>query len=117
MNNNFAHAPSWVSFIGLILVLLGIYGSVRTAVNMAVFPKYPTAGVYYFNLLGSYAYTPPPDPNKEISAENKEKQVQACLAGIQGDRQQAKVNDISQSLLLLFLGVGTLLARKRLFAQ
>ncbi len=121
--------PAWVTFLGLILFLLGIYGSVRTAVNLVAFPRYPSSGVYYFNLSGfpsftnsesdcetGYGIMPLAEPGKDVSLEEKEKQIQACLSGVREGRAQAKVTDISQSFLFLFLGLGVLLTRKSLFS-
>lgn len=120
---------SWITFIGVILLLLGIYGSVRTVINMYAFEKYPQGGVLSINLSGQPPYyqkesdcSYPPSPmydaagkplpitpeQAKIDAQNKAN----CLAGVQDAREQAKVNDISQSLLFLFLGVGVLVSHR-----
>lgn len=129
---------AWVTLIGLVLTLIGIYGSARTVVNLVAFPKYPTAGVLTFNFMGSGMYYPreedcmmqvgmdivpyPGETALTLSAEDKslrkeqeKKQQEICLSGVVVAREQAKVNDMSQSLLFLFLGGGVLVARKYLF--
>lgn len=123
----------WVTLIGLVLLLLGVYGAVRTVVNLAVFPKYPTNSVYSIP-FGSVPYYGPreedcttmPGPfltdtsvkelNEEALEKEQEQSKQACLSGVVQAREQAKVNDISQSALFLFLGGGILISRKWLFS-
>src|SRR6185369_3754106 len=41
----------WIAFVGFILLLVGIYGSVRTLINMAAFDKYPQNGVFNFSFF------------------------------------------------------------------
>lgn len=123
---------SWVTFIGVVLLLLGIYGSVRTVINMYAFDKYPQGGVLALNLSGqppyyqketdcSYPTSPVYDSVGKpipITAEQEKMDAQNkinCLASVKDAREQAKVNDISQSLLFLFLGVGVLVSRRFFF--
>lgn len=135
---NSSRPNAWVTLIGLVLTLIGIYGSARTVVNLVAFPKYPTAGVLTFNFMGSGMYYPreedcmmqvgmdivpyPGETALALSAEDKslrkeqeKKQQEICMSGVVVAREQAKVNDMSQSLLFLFLGGGVLVARKYLF--
>jgi hypothetical protein len=123
---------SWITFIGVMLLLLGIYGSVRTVINMYAFDKYPQGGVLSINLSGQPPYfqketdcnypptpsyapdgkmIPPSAEQAKIDAQNKAN----CLASVKDTREQAKVNDISQSLLFLFLGIGVLVSRRFFF--
>jgi hypothetical protein len=49
----------WINLIGMILLLLGVYGLVRTSINSTMFDKYPIAGMYpnipIIISLGNYA--------------------------------------------------------------
>lgn len=123
--------PAWVTFIGLLLLLLGLYASGRTGVNFLLFPKYPTAGVLSLNFSGIAAYGPneadclrsqtysdPAEPARPISNEEKFRQNQdqeTCLSSVREARRASKVNDIAQSVLFLFLGLGTLFSRRYFF--
>lgn len=123
---------SWVYFLGIILLLLGLYASVRTAINLALFDKYPQGGVISLSIFGMPQYYqreqdcfyPQPmfspdgksiEPTEE-QVQMQKKQQQLCLEGVAESRQTAKVSDISQSVLFLFLGAGLLLARKKYLA-
>lgn len=124
--------PMWFTFIGLMLVLLGLYSSARTAVNLFAFEKYPQGGVLSFNIGNmpipyfqqekdcNYPRTYYNNDGRIRSATPEEKtdeqnQKQQCLDSVKESRNQAKINDISQSLLFLFLGVGVLVTRKVFF--
>ncbi|MBU0576201.1 hypothetical protein KJ654_00880 [Patescibacteria group bacterium] len=115
---------SFITLIGFLLLLLGIYATTRTGVNLFFFKKYPTTGVLSINLMGFPPYSQRDedcfypqlyfaqdgesrDPSE---AEKKyEEQLQlSCINGIQQSRESTKINDISVSLLLLFLGTGVL---------
>ena len=48
----------WSGLIGILLVLAGLYGSVRTAVNLLLFPKYPSTGAFTLNFSGVAFYGP-----------------------------------------------------------
>lgn len=135
-SNNKSKFPTWVTFIGFILVLLGVYGSLRTAINLTLFARYPATGVYVLNFMGMPYYQqreedceniptiyPPSDVqipiedfSKEESIKDQEKQKLFCLGTVKDSRQQAKINDISQSLLFLFLGTGVMVSRKYIFS-
>lgn len=121
----------WITFIGLILVLVGLYGSVRTIINLVAFDKYPQGGVLTFNFAGTpqyyqqerdctyplsyYAQDGKPRAGTDEEKKNEQKQKENCLEGVKDTRNQAKINDISQSLLFLFLGLGVLVTRKVFF--
>lgn len=120
---------SWMFFIAVILVLLGLYAGVRTAVNIAFIDKYPAGGVIpiYFGTYGplyqreedcTYTrlyYKDDGHTTRPATEEEKAQEAQDtknCLNGVREARVSAKVNDISTSLLFLFLGLGTLAAYK-----
>lgn len=120
----------WITFFGVLLVLLGIYAAVRTAVNIKLFSdRYPQSGVINTSLFGqpvyyqretdcNFPFTPVVSPNGEltqpsldqikIDKQNKDN----CLTGVKDAREQAKLNDISVSTLFIFIGLGILLSRK-----
>jgi hypothetical protein len=131
----------WMTFIGIILILAGAYGIARTAINMVAFEKYPQEGVYpplpffqggmyptpYYGREGdciannSIIYPIYDNTGKIVKQTEEEKaeakkmqeiQKENCLAGVRESRDKAKINDISQSMLLLFLGAGVLAGRK-----
>lgn len=133
---------AWITFIGFLLLLTGVYASMRTAINFAVFPKYPTVSVLSFGMSTIYGpreedciVYPPPftdeitissetsvmeskqivEEKKKMAEDQAKKQQEACISATVQARNQTKVNDISQSLLFLFLGGGVLLVRKYLF--
>lgn len=130
-------AFAWITFIGLVFLLLGIYATIRTVVNIALFEKYPTTGVVTFNLSGLppyfpreqdcyYPFTPQPVPVDPSLSESpstgdaksqQDQQQKICLEGVKEARDMVKVNDITQSALFLFLGVGILASRKKLFSH
>lgn len=120
---------SWILFIGVILILIGSYALCRTLVNFVAFPKYPTTGVLTFNFSGYQAYsqreedcsipvtyyTEDGKSTRKPTDEEKEQDKiseQRCLSSVAEAREAAKVNDISQSSLFLFLGVGVIVFRK-----
>jgi len=130
----------WLFFIGVVLILIGIYGTLKTTVNFAAFDKYPTGGVMAFSFLSSSAteqYHPREEDcqtnyyvyptiyyqadnvtSREPSAAEKQQmevqeqqmpiQLANCISGVGEARDAAKMNDISDSLLFLLLGVGVL---------
>lgn len=120
---------SWILFVGVLLLLIGIYAFSRTIINMVAFPKYPNTGVLSMNFSGAPPYsqreedciysrlyykddgqtTRPPTVEEKAQDTTDEKK---CLSSVAEGRETAKVNDISQSTLFLFLGIGVLLFRK-----
>lgn len=112
-----------VSLLGLILLLIGIYGGARTIVNMKFFEKYPTTGIY--SMYGymereedceyPMTYSTPDGKNRPATDEEKEaemKQKEICLSRVTSSRANARVNDVSMSLLFVLLGAGVLLSKK-----
>ncbi len=116
----------FVSVLALIFLLLGIYGSVRTALNFYLFEKYPSGGVLSFNnYYGereedcAYPMTyysiegqtrPATADEEKMAGEQKE----LCLSRVAKSRETAKVNDISVSLFYLFLGAGIFVGKRYL---
>lgn len=123
----------WILFVAVMLILFGIYGSVRTIINMVAFDKYPQEGVYpALPILSSRDYVPyygreadctlypmiyytkdgATRPATEEEKIQEKKQQENCLEQVRESREKAKINDISQSVLFLFLGAGVLIFRK-----
>lgn len=127
-------AKTWITFFGLLLLLLGVFAAARTAFNIYEFPtRYPQGGVLALNFSGQQPYyqresdcnypptlsydpsgTPaPPTPEQaKIDQQNKDN----CLAGVKDSREQAKLNDIGTSVMLIFVGLGTLTTRRFFFS-
>lgn len=126
----------WILFVGFILLIIGLYGAGRIAVNVTVLDKYPTTGIYKlwdsgypYDGKGMYTqreqdclypmtYSNPdgtlrPGTKEEIERDTAQQKI--CVDGVTETRNNAKVNDISQALFYLFLGAGILVSRK-LFA-
>ncbi len=126
-------AYNWVTFLGIFMLLIGIFAAGRTVINMYLFPtQYPQSGVLAVNIGGQQPYyqresdcnyppTPsydssgkmaPPSPEQtKIDNQNKSN----CLAGVKDTREQTKINDIATSLLFLFVGFGLLVMRRFFF--
>ena len=120
---------SFISLIGLLLLLLGVYMSVRTATNFVFFKKYPTTGVMpTMTFMGGMPYSQreedcmypqtyfkPDGQSRSATSDEKkveEQQRKTCISGVEQGREAAKVNDISSSLLFIFLGVGVLVGKR-----
>lgn len=119
-----------VTFLGLVLVLIGLYASLRTAINFLAFEKYPPAGVLTVNFSGytSYqserdcystqSYSTPDGKSRPATVEekdNEKKQQDYCLESVKEARNSAKVTDIGQSISFLIIGLGVFLAKKLFF--
>ena len=133
----------WLLFLGVVLLLIGVYGTLRTVVNFIAFEKYPIGGVFSFGLAEStgqyqreadcvsgYYYptalyykedgmTPrqPTIEEERLMVEQKQQtaiQLENCIAGVGEARDAAKVNDLSQSILFLLLG-GAVWFGRRIF--
>lgn len=124
---NDSKVSSWVLFIGVLLLLIGIYAAGRTAINLIFFQKYPQGGVLSININGAPPYfqkesdclypstyvddTKSPEQRKE----EDRRQQEICLSNVSEERERAKINDISQAMMFLFLGAGILISKKIFF--
>lgn len=119
---------SWFEFIGIFILLIGIYAAVHTAINFAL-PNYPQSGVLAINTSGSpfniqrvsdcnYArlyYEPDGIILRQPTATEKKQDKMdkdRCLAGITELVQEVKMADISVSVLFLFVGLGLLFSTR-----
>lgn len=119
-----SNISTWTSFIAVLFILVGLYGTFRTLTNLMFFDKYPQSGVLNLNFSGIPYYPqkesdcnyPVDYQNPEMTDEQKTQQREMdqknCIQGIVDVRESAKANDISQSALFLFLGVGLLAAKR-----
>jgi len=123
---------AFISLLGLLLLLLGIYMSVRTGINLTFFKKYPTTGVLsigsaFFggmpysqreeDCMMSYPQTYFDDKGQPRPATNDDKRMEEqqkkyCISGVEQAREASKINDISSSLLFVFLGMGVLIGKR-----
>lgn len=122
------HPSSWITFIGIVFLLIGIFASARTIYNIATMPAYPQSGVLYFNTSGMVPYfqrasdctqtQPYYGQDGTVRQPNEAEQKQQtmtqdnCLKGVTDAQQQAKTNDIGTSVFFVFLGLGVLLSRR-----
>lgn len=127
-NKKSSVANTVISLVGLFLFLLGLFAVIRTGVNLVFFKKYPTVGVLSINLSGVPPYmqreedcyypqtyfTQDGKPREATETEKKNEQQQrtVCISGVTQSRESAKINDISTSLLFLFLGIGVIVGKK-----
>lgn len=124
-------ASSWISLIGLLMLLFGIYSSARTIINLTFYDKYPTIGVGSMmsvfgmpsfgpreedcnNSMSMPYYRSDGEPRKATEEEKKmeEQQKKMCVESVAYARKSAKVNDIGTSALFVFLGAGVLIGKK-----
>ena len=131
MKNKPSKANAFISLIGLFLLLMGVFMTVRTGVNLAFFKKYPTTGVMtvampFFGgmpysqreedcMMYPQTYYKPDGQPRAATADEKimaEQQKKSCISGVEQARDAAKINDISSSLLFIFLGLGVLIGKK-----
>lgn len=129
MEKRQSKANTFVSLLGLLLLLLGIYMTVRTGINLVYFKKYPTTGVMSFITPFGMPYSqreedcmfypqtyfkPDGQPRTATKEEKKmeEQQKNVCISGVVQTREATKINDISSSLLFLFLGLGVLIGKR-----
>ncbi|OGK19999.1 hypothetical protein A2866_06335 [Candidatus Roizmanbacteria bacterium RIFCSPHIGHO2_01_FULL_39_8] len=110
---------SFLTTLAVLLLLLGIFASARTIVNFLLFSKYPTTGVITLNFSGVPTYSGPREddcesissyPGDQSSAASIKMQKDSCLSSVRDTREAAKTNDISTSVMFLFLGGGLLAA-------
>ena len=131
MDNNVVSnkGKNWVNIIGFIILLLGIYGIARTSINLMAFDKYPFGGIFPSLPIGLVYQSQPyyqtetsciyeqvyyaPDnitPREQTETEKRvAKSTETnCINGIKEQRDIAKINDISNSLLFFIIGIGVL---------
>lgn len=127
-------ASRWMTFLGLLLFLMGLYGVLRIAhVSMRKVP-YPSSGVFPNNILLPnspslsqesqcepypqvyYDYgpdgkqTPRPATAEELNVAEQNRM--RCIAGFNEDRSKQKQRDKNEAAFLIFTGVGLLAARR-----
>lgn len=131
MKNSQKKVNPWISLIGLLLLLVGVYMSVRTVVNLAFFDKYPTGGVMitpmsFFGgmpyeqreedctMMGQVYFKPDGMPRQPSEDEKKMaiQQEKLCIDSVKRSRETAKINDIASSLLFVFMGAGVLIGKR-----
>jgi hypothetical protein len=127
-NQNSSKTSVFFTFLAVFLLLIGVYATVRTAINVSAFKKYPTTGVLSIGVCGIAPYSQREEDclypqqyftqdGKPRSATEEEKQFQKdqrriCISGVTETRRTTRINDISTSFLFLFLGGGLLLTKK-----
>lgn len=131
-----SRAFGWMSFVGVLLFLMGVYGALRIAhVELRKVP-YPSAGVfpptiltpnqnfspfgreseceivpqvyYDYETNGKMTVRPSTEEEKLIA----EKNMQRCIKGFDEDRAKQEQRDKTQAAFLVFVGSGLLFARR-----
>lgn len=100
-------APNWVTFMGVLFLLIGIFFSARTLFNLFAFPQYPTSASTGLGGLSGI--------NANVYNEEACQGDEACIKSFKEVRNQAMLTDATNSLFFLFLGGGILYTRKRFY--
>lgn len=119
-------------YLSVLLLLVGMYTTARTAINLFVMKQYPSSGVLPVNLfsvapnyyaparLANDCFYPQTyygdagslrSPN-EMERNQEKKQQEHCVNGLNEERENVKMNDMAVSAFFLTLGAGTVLAKK-----
>lgn len=127
-------AARWVYFLGILFLLMGIYGFLRIAhVSLRGVP-YPSAGVLPSNILFDRMNTYSglgresdcePYPALYYQEDNKtlreateqervieQKIVERCIQGFNEERAKTKQYDRNLSAFLVFVGAGLIFSRR-----
>ncbi|GAB4218736.1 MAG: hypothetical protein Fur009_1230 [Candidatus Microgenomates bacterium] len=116
-----------INFLGWLILLLGIYATIKTSFNFIYFKnKYPTDPVlgpnfsypkyeeecyeqFNYPLYNEKGLPREPDKAEEkIRREN----IKNCLKKIEKNRELTKQNDIWTSFMLIFIGAGILVTKR-----
>ena len=99
-----------VSIIGIILLIMGTYNAVTFAVNSTQFDKYPLQWGGGEDRC-TYAMMPQTVPDKngipqtvETDKKAMEEQRKTCLASLEIERKQHKVDDIKNAITFTLIG-------------
>lgn len=120
MEYNHAQKNQLINFLGIILLLAGIYGLALSTVNTIAFSRYPTEGVYSLSLKGS-SYNKREEDCRIIKdlgkidnlTEEKQAAIKSnldiCWGGIVQERKKIQIWDFTQSAILFVLGISIFL--------
>lgn len=100
--------PAWINFWATLLLLMGLFFAVRTAVNLFLFPKYPTTPSTA--ILGSLSGV-----NANTYTEDACQGDEGCLSSFKEVRNQSMRVDITNAAFFLFLGAGLVFVYKKNF--
>ena len=103
-----AKTPAWINFWTTLLLLMGVFFAARTAVNLFLFPKYPTTPSTA--ILGSLTGV-----NANTYTEDACQGDEGCLSSFKEVRNQSMRVDITNSALFLFLGAGRVFVYRKNF--
>ena len=127
---------NWMFFLGLLLLLMGLYGFIRILHVQARSVPYPSAGVLPPTVLlpglGANFYSresecePYPQiyydydsTGKQTAREANQEEVKVaqqttarCIAGFEEDRSKQRQRDRNQSAFLSFVGLGLIFGRR-----
>lgn len=127
---------NWMFFLGLLLLLMGVYGFARILHVQVRSVPYPSAGVYpptfltpgnnnvfytresecepypqvYYDFDSTGKQTPREANEQELMVA--EQTMSRCIAGFEEDRAKQKQRDKNQAAFLSFVGLGLILSRR-----
>lgn len=97
-----------ISAVSLFLIVLGIFATVTFIINMTQYEKYPLRYPQMDCELG-YGYSNPMPVRDFVettpSAQEIEKQTQACIRQQDEERKQHKVEDIKDAITFSLVGI------------
>lgn len=122
----------WMFFLGLLLLLMGLYGELRIMHVTSKGVPYPSAGVLPSNILfdrpnvGAFNHESDCNPYPQLYFENdlktprqptmeestqQEQLKMRCIDAFNEDRSKTLQYDRNQSAFLLFVGLGLIISR------
>lgn len=109
-----------VSFVSLILIVMGIFSTVNFLINTTQFSEYPLP--YYDNCENQIGLGRPisPDAKSEasLSASEREEMLKRCKENLERRRTQQRIDDLKGAITfslvgLILFGIHFPLARKQ----
>ena len=114
------------TLIGSIVLLVGLYCSIKIGVNSIIFDRYPTTGVLQiasFPMYSQreedcdfstpyYSYEGKPRSATEAEVKIETEQAERCMSSIQETRRVSFIQDIGTAAFFLFMGIGILISKR-----
>lgn len=121
---------SWILFLSILALLIGLFCLVRVGLNLTMFPTYPVGGVFpifqpsylpttvsesscntssqvYYDAQGMPTSTP-----SEAEKAQSEQSEKLCVQNVVDTRNAVRGNDFGTTALFLFLGLSLLGIRR-----
>lgn len=125
-NKNNSWPEKVINFLGWLILLVGIYATIKTSFNFFYYKKYPVDPVigpgFFYPKYEEECYEQnnypffdekgkPRKPSLEEERLRKEN-IKNCIKKIDKQREQTKQNDVWISFMLVFLGGGILYTKR-----